>query len=208
MSVTLHTTIGNLKFEIFCDTAPRTAFNFLALCASGAYDGTNFHRNIKGFMIQGGDTAEKTGSKGGESIWGPVPFPDEFHPNVSWTGWVRGPLSVCISTHPTQNLHDKRGVLSMANKGKDTNRSQFFICYERQPHLNNLHTVFGRLIDGFEVLDKMERLPVIGPSAPKKKLEHCPINPPVIKKITVHANPLADEMIVFPSPHGAPEKRI
>jgi peptidyl-prolyl cis-trans isomerase-like 3 len=96
MSVTIHTSIGDVRFEIFCDTAPRTAFNFLALCASGAYDGTTFHRNIKGFMIQGGDTAEKTGSKGGESIWGAVPFPDEFHPS---------------------NLHDKRGILSMANKG-------------------------------------------------------------------------------------------
>jgi peptidyl-prolyl cis-trans isomerase-like 3 len=96
MSVTIHTTIGDLKVEIFCDTAPRTAFNFLALAASGAYDETTFHRNIKGFMIQAGDTAEKTGSKGGESIWGPVAFPDEFHPN---------------------NIHDRRGVLSMANKG-------------------------------------------------------------------------------------------
>lgn len=96
MSVTIHTTIGDLKVEIFCDTAPRTAFNFLALAASGAYDGTTFHRNIKGFMIQAGDTAEKTGSKGGESIWGAVAFPDEFHPN---------------------NVHDRRGVLSMANKG-------------------------------------------------------------------------------------------
>lgn len=113
MSVTIHTSIGDLKLEIFCDTAPRTAFNFLALCANGAYDGTLFHRNIRGFMvrqpcpsrfdfafaltsmsssfdnfllcffeqIQGGDTAEKTGVKGGESIWGDTSFPDEFHPD-------------------------------------------------------------------------------------------------------------------------------
>jgi cyclophilin family peptidyl-prolyl cis-trans isomerase len=98
MSVTIHTTIGDIKVEIFCDTAPRTAFNFLALAASGAYDGTTFHRNIRGFMIQAGDTADKTGTKGGESIWGAVSFPDEFHPS---------------------NLHDKRGMLSMANKGTD-----------------------------------------------------------------------------------------
>ena len=188
MSVTLHTSIGDIKLEIFCDTAPRTAFNFLALCASGAYDGTLFpHRNIKGFMAQGGDTADKTGVKGGESIWGPVAFPDEFHPN---------------------NVHDRRGVVSMANKGKDTNRSQFFILYERQPHLNNLHTVFGRVIDGWETLDKMERLPVMGASAPKKKLRDCPISKPKIERVTVHANPLADEMIVFPSPNGPPEKRV
>lgn len=187
MSVTLHTTIGDMKLEIYCDTCPRTAFNFLALCASGAYDGTNFHRNIKGFMIQGGSTEDKTGVKGGESIWGPVPFPDEFHPD---------------------NVHDKRGVLSMANKGPNTNRSQFFLLYEPQPHLNNLHTVFGRLLDGWQVLDKMEKLPIMGSKAPKKKLEHCPIDPPVIKRVTVHANPLADEMIIFPTPDGPPEKRI
>lgn len=68
MSVTLHTNLGDIKMEVFCDTAERTAFNFLALCASGYYNGTSFHRNIKGFAIQGGDPAG-TG-KGGESIWG------------------------------------------------------------------------------------------------------------------------------------------
>jgi peptidyl-prolyl cis-trans isomerase-like 3 len=187
MSVTLHTTIGDVKLEIFCDTAPRTAFNFLALCASGAYDGTKFHRNIKGFMMQGGDTADKTGTKGGESIWGNVPFPDEFHPD---------------------NVHDRRGVLSMANKGPNTNRSQFFLLYERQPHLNNLHTVFGRVLAGWDVLDKMERLPVMGDAAPKKKLAHCPIDPPALTGVTVHANPLADEMLVYPTPTGPPEKRM
>jgi len=92
--------------------------------------------------------------------------------------------------------------------GPNTNRSQFFVCYERQPHLNNLHTVFGRLLDGWDVLDKMEALPVLGPAAPKKKLEHRPVDPPVIQKITVHANPLADEMIVFPTPTAPPEKRV
>lgn len=187
MSVTLHTTLGDLKLEIFCDTAPRTAFNFLALCASGAYDGTKFHRNIKGFMMQAGDTADKTGTKGGESIWGNIPFPDEFHPD---------------------NVHDKRGVLAMANKGPNTNRSQFFVCYERQPHLNNLHTVFGRLLDGWDVLDKMERLPVMGDAAPKKKLQHCPLDSPVLIGVTVHSNPLADEMLVYPTPKGPPEKRV
>jgi peptidyl-prolyl cis-trans isomerase-like 3 len=179
--------IGSIKLEIFCDTCPRTAFNFLALAASGAYDGTIFHRNIKGFMVQAGSTEDKTGVKGGESIWGDVAFPDEFHPN---------------------NVHDKRGVLSMANKGPNTNRSQFFILYNAQPHLNNHHTVFGRVLDGWDILDKIEGMPVMGASAPKKKLENCPVDPPVIKNITVHSNPLADEMIVFPTPDGPPEKRL
>ena len=68
MSVTLHTTMGDIKIEIYCDSVPRTAFNFLALAASGYYDGTLLHRNVRGFMVQGGDP---TGNgKGGESIWG------------------------------------------------------------------------------------------------------------------------------------------
>ena len=100
MSVTIHTTAGDLKCEIFCDTCPRTAFNFLALAAAGKYNGTIFHRNIRGFMIQGGDTAHTTGKK--SSIWGnDVTFPDEFHPN---------------------NKHDRRGRLSMANRGPNTNK--------------------------------------------------------------------------------------
>ena len=105
MSVTLHTSFGDLKIEVACDVVERSAFNFLALAASGAYDGTTFHRNIKGFMIQGGDP---TGTgKGGESIWGGT-FNDECN------GELR---------------HDRRGVVSMANKGPNTNRAQFFITY-------------------------------------------------------------------------------
>jgi len=180
MAVTLHTSLGDLKFEIFCDTAPRTAFNFLALCASNYYDNTIFHRNIKGFMIQGGDPAGL--GKGGESIWGGN-FADKFHPN---------------------NVHDKRGMLSMANSGPGTNASQFFITYERQPHLNNTYTVFGRMLEGWEVLDTMERLPVVG--GPKKSIANRPVNPPVINSITIHANPLADEGIVYPTKEGPPEK--
>lgn len=93
MSVTIHTTNGDVKAEIFCDTCPRTAFNFLALAAAGKFNGTIFHRNIRGFMIQGGDTAHVTGKK--SSIWGDeVTFPDEFHPN---------------------NKHDRRGRLVRAS---------------------------------------------------------------------------------------------
>ena len=86
MAVTLHTQLGDLKVELRCDTAPRCSFNFLALAASGTYDGTPFHRLMPGFMIQGGDPAG-TG-KGGQSIWGGT-FGDEFHPD---------------------NAHDARGV--------------------------------------------------------------------------------------------------
>lgn len=213
MSVTIHTTNGDLKCEIFCDTCPRTAFNFLALAASGKYNGTVFHRNIRGFMIQGGDTAHVTGKK--SSIWGDeVTFPDEFHPN---------------------NKHDRRGRLSMANRGPNTNKvsglslsvrsftgkivcfltpkfvfmfqSQFFILYEEQPHLNNMHTVFGQVLDGWETLDRWERLPVHGERAQSRSQKTTPLEPPEITGITIHANPLADEGIVYPTPSGPPEKK-
>lgn len=172
MSVSLHTTFGDIKLEIFCDTAPKTAFNFLALAASGYYDGTIFHRNIKGFMVQGGDP---TGSgKGGASIWSGV-FKDEFHPD---------------------NVHNARGILSMANKGADSNKSQFFITYGAQPHLNNKYTVFGKVIHGFETLDAIEKVPV----GEKDR----PISDIVLKSITIHANPLAERDIVYHSPEDEP----
>jgi Peptidyl-prolyl cis-trans isomerase (rotamase) - cyclophilin family len=180
MSVTIHTSLGDLKFEIFCDTAPKTSFNFLALCASNYYDNSIFHRNMKGFMIQGGGIGSS--GKGGESIWGGS-FEDQFHQD---------------------NIHDKRGMLSMANKGPNTNASQFFITYASQPHLNNVYTVFGKMLEGWEVLDKMEKLPVIGGT--KKSEAYRPVDPPVIYKMTIHANPLADEGIIYPDKHGGPEK--
>ncbi|CAM9949464.1 unnamed protein product [Discosporangium mesarthrocarpum] len=159
MAVTLHTSLGDIKLEVFCDTAPRTAENFLAHCASGYYDGTKFHRNIRGFMIQAGDPLG-TG-KGGESIWG-GDFPDEFHPD---------------------NKHDRRGMVSMANKGPNTNRSQFFFTYSKQPHLNNVYTVFAKLIDGMDVLDAMEKVPVGKKDRPTVDI--------ILKSVTIHANPIA-----------------
>ena len=103
MSITLHTNFGNIKIELYCDLTPITCKNFLALCAKGYYDGSKFHRNIKGFILQGGDP---TGTgKGGESIYGKY-FNDEFAKELS---------------------HDKRGIVSMANSGPNTNESQFFI---------------------------------------------------------------------------------
>ncbi|KAL6495431.1 hypothetical protein OROGR_029994 [Orobanche gracilis] len=145
MSVTLHTNLGDIKCEIFCDEVPKTAENFLALCASGYYDGTIFHRNIKGFMIQGGDP-NNTG-KGGTSIWGKK-FNDEIRESLK---------------------HNARGILSMANSGPNTNGSQFFITYVKQPHLNGLYTIFGKVIHGFEVLDIMEK----GMNMLLTSNEHC-----------------------------------
>ena len=161
MSCTLHTTLGDIKIEIFCDLVPKTSENFLALAASGYYDNTIFHRSMKNFIIQGGDP---TGTgKGGTSIWNSV-FDDEFHPELK---------------------HDKRGMISMANKGNNpnTNGSQFFIIYGPQPHLNNQNTIFATIIDGIEVLDSMEKVSVGEKFRPVTDIK--------INKITIHANPLA-----------------
>ncbi|XP_032235551.1 peptidyl-prolyl cis-trans isomerase-like 3 isoform X3 [Nematostella vectensis] len=120
MSVTLQTDIGDLKIELFCEDTPRTCENFLALCASHYYDNCVFHRNIKGFMVQTGDP---TGSgKGGKSIWGKK-FEDELSPSLR---------------------HNARGTVSMANNGPNSNGSQFFICYGKQPHLDMKYTMFGK----------------------------------------------------------------
>ena len=113
--MTLHTSLGDVKLELACGECPRTCENFLALAASGYYDGTIFHRNIKGCMVQGGDP---TGTgKGGRSIYKTQngKFPDELVETLK---------------------HNKRGTLSMANSGPDTNGSQFFITYKAHAHLN------------------------------------------------------------------------
>ncbi|KAJ7476076.1 cyclophilin-type peptidyl-prolyl cis-trans isomerase [Mycena latifolia] len=164
MSVTLHTTLGELKLEIFCEAVPKTAENFLALCASNYYDDCIFHRNIKGFMVQTGDP---TGTgKGGQSIWG-KPFPDEIRSTLKFNA---------------------RGMVAMANGGPDTNKSQFFVTYAKQPHLDGKYTIFGKVIDGADsTLDAMERVPV----TPKNR----PLNEFKLTHITIHANPIADAVL-------------
>ena len=135
--VYLTTNHGKLLLELYPEHAPKAVWNFVRLAQKGYYNGIIFHRNIRNFMIQGGDP---TGTgKGGKSIWGKN-FEDEFD----------GPLK-----------NDARGVLSMANKGKDTNSSQFFILYRAASHLDRKHTVFGRVVeDTLKVLDVLENVPV------------------------------------------------
>lgn len=136
MSVTIHTSLGFLKVELFCDTVPKLTYNFLALLASGYYNGTRFHRNMAGFMIQGGDPSGK--GKGGESAQGGF-LEDEFS---------------------SEHSHNKRGIVSMANNGENQNGSQFFITYSKQEHLDEQYCIIGHVIDGFTTLDKMEKVPV------------------------------------------------
>jgi len=160
MAVTLHTDLGDLKLELFCEQCPKTCENFLALCASEYYDGCIFHRNIKGFMLQTGDP---TGTgKGGTSIWGRK-FEDELKEGLK---------------------HNTTGTVSMANNGPNTNGSQFFITLSKQPHLDLKYTVFGRVIDGLDVLEEFEKLPV----NPKN---YRPLSDVRINSVTIHANPIA-----------------
>ncbi|MFC2085482.1 peptidylprolyl isomerase [Bacteroidota bacterium] len=122
------TNMGSFEIELFGKQVPKTVKNFTGLALRGYYNGIIFHRVIDNFMIQGGDPSG-TG-RGGNSYWGGR-FEDEFRPNL---------------------IHDQTGILSMANSGPNTNGSQFFITLVPTPHLNNKHSVFGKVITGLDVV--------------------------------------------------------
>ncbi|KZO96260.1 peptidylprolyl isomerase-like protein 2 [Calocera viscosa TUFC12733] len=154
---------GSLNLELHCDRAPKTCYNFLTLARRGYYDETVFHRLIPGFMVQGGDP---TGTgKGGESCWG-TPFRDEWD--------VKGAYK-----------HDARGVVSMANHGAATNGSQFFITFKPAAHLDRKHTVFGKLVGGEDVLDRIEAVPT-------KKGTDTPLSPIKITSIEIFQDPFEE----------------
>jgi len=134
---------GRMVFELFADIVPKTAENFRCLCTGDYFErnpklyfkNTSFHRLIKGFMIQGGDTTNHNGT-GGISIYGKS-FKDE---------------NFTVK-------HTSRGLLSMANAGPNTNGSQFFILFKEASHLDGKHVVFGRIVSGQEILHKLEAIP-------------------------------------------------
>ncbi|XP_069067112.1 NK-tumor recognition protein isoform X2 [Pleurodeles waltl] len=145
--------VGRIIFQLFSDVCQKTCKNFLYLCTGQkgtgkttgkrlCYKGSTFHRVVKNFMIQGGDFSEGNG-KGGESIYGGY-FKDE---------------NFILK-------HDRAFLLSMANRGKHTNGSQFFITTRPAPHLDNVHVVFGLVISGFEVIETIENLKTDAASRP------------------------------------------
>lgn len=153
-NVILHTTLGDITCELYSSQTPKTCKNFATLAKTGKYDGVVFHRIIKGFMIQGGDP---TGTgRGGRSIYGEK-FEDEIVPSLKHTGM---------------------GTLSMANAGPNTNGSQFFITLGPTPHLNGKHTVFGKVTDGMDVVEKMGAVATDSSDRPKNevKIVSCDVN--------------------------------
>ncbi len=129
---TIYTEKGNMKVEFYDDDAPGTVANFVKLSKEGFYDGLTFHRVIPDFVIQGGcPKGDGTGGPG---------------------------YSIKCETSGNKQYHD-RGVLSMAHAGKDTGGSQFFICHSRNntAHLDGVHTCFGKVTEGLEVIDAVRQ---------------------------------------------------
>jgi peptidyl-prolyl cis-trans isomerase A (cyclophilin A) len=142
------TTEGKFKAKLFADRAPKTVENFVQLAEGKKtgkpfYDGTVFHRVIPDFMIQGGDP---TGTgRGGPGYQ----FADEFHKELK---------------------HTKAGILSMANAGPNTNGSQFFVTVAATPWLDNRHSVFGEVTEGYDVVRKISEVPRDSSDRPKKEV--------------------------------------
>jgi cyclophilin family peptidyl-prolyl cis-trans isomerase len=155
MNIILKTNKGNIKLELFDDLTPKTTENFLKLAKDSFYDGVKFHRVIKDFMIQSGDPLTKDDNK--RSMWGTggpgYSFEDEITPSNANSAYT----------------------ISMANSGPHTNGSQFFINLKDNLFLNGKHTVFGKVIEGKDIVDSVGKVEV--------DYKDCPTNPIVIEGI-------------------------
>ena len=151
--VTLETNYGTIVFQTYDSDAPNTVQNFVTLANKKFYDGLTFHRVIKGFMIQGGDpNGTGTGGPGYQ-------FADELNPNTA-----------------SYKAGYKKGVVAMANAGPNTNGSQFFIMAADYP-LPNLYTIFGKVVSGQDVVDKIDSV--------QTGANDKPVTPVIMKKVTV-----------------------
>lgn len=150
--ITIKTNYGEIKFETYDNDAPKTVENFITLANKGFYNNLTFHRVIKGFMIQGGDpNGDGTGGPG-------YAFEDELDPNAE-----------------SYKAGYKKGIVAMANAGFNTNGSQFFIMLEDYP-LPHAYTIFGKVIEGQEVVDAIGSV--------KTGVNDKPINPVIIESAT------------------------
>lgn len=164
----IETSMGTIEVEFYRSDAPKTVDNFVKLAEKEYFDGVIFHRVSKGFVIQGGDPTG-TGS-GGKSIYGKE-FEDELNPGAS-------------------SLKEgyKKGVLAMANRGPNTNTSQFFIMLKDIPTMPKNYTIFGKVIKGLEIVDAIggvDITPQMGPSDGKPKVDV------VMKKVTIRKEPVS-----------------
>jgi len=155
MNVVLKTNKGDVTIELMPSVAPLAVANFVGHAENGYYDGLTFHRVIDGFMIQGGDP--QGDGTGGESIWG-KPFPDEFSEDVRF---------------------DETGLLAMANSGPATNGSQFFITTGKPDWLNNKHTIFGKVTNGYDVVEEISKV--------ETGAQDKPVEPVVIESVEVQS---------------------
>ncbi|RKO98756.1 hypothetical protein CXG81DRAFT_15482, partial [Caulochytrium protostelioides] len=161
--VLLATNYGDLEIELWPKEAPRAVRNFVQLCLEGYYDGTRFHRIVPGAFVQGGDPTG-TGT-GGESIYG-RPFALECHPRLRF---------------------ERRGRVAMAHHGDpDANTSQFFMTLDKQPELDQTHTLFGKVVG-----DTLYNLAAIG-QLERAPGSEAPLYPVVVRAATVLANPFPE----------------
>ncbi|SRR6266404_2038931 len=158
----METDVGNIKFELLENEAPKTAENFRLLAERGYYNGTIFHRVMSGFMIQGGDP--KGDGTGGQTATG-QPLPNEIN-----------------RSSPLYQGGYRRGLIAMANKGiPETGSSQFFIMHQTYP-LPPSYTVFGRVVEGMDVVDKIATAETtLGPNGEKSR----PVTPVKVNKVYV-----------------------
>jgi cyclophilin family peptidyl-prolyl cis-trans isomerase len=139
---------GTVRIKLFAEDAPQTVNNFVFLAREGYFDGTTFHRVIEGFMAQGGDPTGTGAGGPGYSIR------DEFHPDLR---------------------HDRPGVLSMANRGPNTGGSQFFITHVATPWLDDRHAVFGKVVEGMEVVNSIRERDPQSDREPGDRIERVEI---------------------------------